>query len=55
MERVLELIKEKPSVSRAAIARELNITETQVRTAISKLKDRGQFIGAVSIAVVNGL
>jgi len=39
--RVLELIKKNPSASRATIAMELGITETQARTAINKLKDRG--------------
>lgn len=40
MKNVLDLIKENPSISRAEIARTLDITEAQVRTATDKLKKR---------------
>ena len=40
IERVLTLIKEKPSISRADIAKALDITDSQAKTAIEKLKER---------------
>lgn len=39
---VLDLIRNDPTLSRAAIARKLEITDSQARTAIDKLKDRGK-------------
>ena len=39
---VLDLIRNDPTLSRAAIARKLEITDSQARTAIDKLKERGK-------------
>lgn len=41
LEKVLEMLKVNPTTSRAMIAKQLGITEGQVRTAMNKLKDRG--------------
>ena len=40
IEDVLALIKENPSISRADIAKALDITDSQAKTAIEKLKER---------------
>ena len=39
---VLDLIRNDPTLSRVAIARKLEITDSQARTAIDKLKERGK-------------
>ena len=39
---VMNLIREKPSITRAAIAKKLEITDSQARTAIDMLKDSGK-------------
>lgn len=41
MSDVLEAIKENPDISRTALAGKLKITDSQVRTALSKLKNNG--------------
>ena len=38
---VLEMIKADPSVSRAEISARMQISDSQARTAIEKLKERG--------------
>jgi len=39
---VMNLIRENPSITRAAIAKKLEITDSQARTAIDMLKDSGK-------------
>lgn len=39
---VLDLIREDPTISRASIAKKLDITDSQARTAIDKLKEKGK-------------
>ena len=41
IENVLTLIKENPSISRAEIAKTLGISDSQTKTAIEKMKQRG--------------
>jgi len=37
-EKILDLIKDDPTISRSEIARSLSLTEAQIRTAIDRLK-----------------
>ena len=40
-ERLLEIIRENPSISRAALSKQLNMSERQVRKIIDQLRENG--------------
>ncbi len=44
MSQIFELVKENPLATRASIARELNLSDSQVKTALEKLRKSGRII-----------